>query len=338
MKRIIGTLLVLVAAAAAAQDATVTYLEGDVDIRTRAGSTYPADFGDELASGDRVITYRAAEAEIDLAAGGVVTVSPDTVFIIGSEAASGGRRTSRLSAAVGSFAFRFNVAVGNEPRVGSTTSVAGVRGTELRIYAGSDGTTRFEVIEGLVDVRDGGRTVSLGADQGVEVRPGRGPTNVFAFLEQPIDYSVWNAGLVEDFLDDPLPALRGVAAEMDDLMDEIERRGPEVDALHAEYERQRDRLSGILEEEGEAARDAFVEETLGPARIAARVAYLDFRFIVLSALSLDQYVVSRLAAEMQAEYFLSPDDQEYDRFVAELEALRDRYAAVVEPRLSPTDI
>lgn len=335
------TSLIVVAVLAAvpviAQEATITYLEGFVDIRTEAGAVFPADFGDALDGGDRVITERTGEAELELADGGVVRVAPNTVFIVGSSTGSSGERTSRLSAAVGSFAFRFSAAVGNEPQIGSTTSVAGVRGTEVRVYAASDGTTRYEVIEGLIEITEGGETLTVGADEGVEIAAGRAPGSVFAFLEQPIDYGVWNAGLVDGFLADPLPALRGVATEMNEIIDEIERLSPEIDALFAELEAERARLPEIEAEEGREARERYFLEVVTPLRILVRERYIDFRFIVLSALSLDQYVVSRLAAEMEASFFLSPDAVLYRQFVDELDELRARYEAVVVPRLSPTD-
>jgi hypothetical protein len=339
MKRLIPFLLtLLVAGSLTAQDATITFLDGFVDIRKESGSQYPADFGDQLESGDRVITRRNAEAELELTDGGIVTVAPDTVFIIGSSSRPTGERTTRLSAAVGSFAFKFNAVVGNEPQVGSTTAVAGVRGTEVVVYAGSDGTTRFEVIEGVVELQDTGEPVSLTAAQGVEVAPGRGPSSVFAFLERPIDYGVWNAGLVSGFLDDPLPALRGVASEMRDILAEIERRAPGVEALLAESEEATARLDAIEEEDGRDARQKYFAETVMPLREQARVAFIDLRFLVLSALSLDQYVISRLAAEMDAAYILTPAAPVLADFQRELTSVRSDYEATVTRFLVPADL
>ena len=338
MKRLMPILLFLLAASLFAQDATVTYLDGIVDIRKESGATYPADFGDELQAGDRVVTGRGAEAELELAAGGLVTVRPDTVFLIGSSTRPDGEQTSRLSTAVGSFAFKFNAVLGNEPQIGSTTAAAGVRGTEVVVYAGSDGTTRFEVIEGLVEIGEGEESVTLGAEEGVEVTPGRGPSNVFAFLEQPIDYGVWNAGLVDGFLDAPLPALRGVAAEMRDIIAEIKRRGPAVEGLLGRSEAETERMNEIGEEDGQEAREEYFAETVMPLRREARAAFVDLRFIVLSALSLDQYVVSRLAAEMEAAYFLEPDAPVLQEFREELAALRSEYEATVTSYLVAADL
>lgn len=338
MKRLMPIVLFLLAASLFAQDATVTYLDGIVDIRKESGATYPADFGDELQAGDRVVTGRGAEAELELAAGGLVTVRPDTVFLIGSSTRPDGEQTSRLSTAVGSFAFKFNAVLGNEPQIGSTTAAAGVRGTEVVVYAASDGTTRFEVIEGLVEIGEGEESVILGSEEGVEVTPGRGPSNVFAFLEQPIDYGVWNAGLVDGFLDAPLPALRGVAAEMRDIIAEIERRGPAVEALYDRAAAETEKLDEVEEDSGQEAREEYFANTVMPAREQARLAYIEFRFIVLSALSLDQYVVSRLAAEMQASYFFEPDAGVVQQFGEELVALRSEYEAAVVPHLVPSDL
>lgn len=340
MNRFALVFFVLVTALLPAQDATVVYVAGDVDVRTEGGFTFPADFGDELDSGDRVITKRVGEAELELTTGGTVNVSRDTVFIIGSTKGVTGEPVSRVAAAVGSFSFRFSAAVGNEPRIGSTTSVAGVRGTEVRVYVGSDGTTRYEVLEGIIEIEDAARRVTLGPEQGIEITPGAGvgPQNVFAFLERPIDYGVWNAGLVEAFLADPLPSLRGIAAEMQDLLDEIRRRAPEVEALLALSAEEGARLDEIEEADGLEARQEHFREVVMPARRAARAAFVDLRFVVLSALSLDQHILSRLAAEVEARSFFDPESRVIDEFRSDLAAIRSEYESVVVPWLVSSDL
>ncbi|MFW5776614.1 MAG: hypothetical protein ACOCZB_04925, partial [Spirochaetota bacterium] len=160
----------------------------------------------------------------------------------------------------------------------------------------------------------------------------------FAFLEQPIDYGVWNAGLVDGFLDDPLPALRGVAAEMREIIAEIERRAPGVEGLLERSEAETRKMNEIGEEDGQEAREEYFAQTVMPLRREARAAFVDLRFVVLSALSLDQYVVSRLAAEMEAAYFLEPDAPVLHEFREELAELRAEYEAVVTPYLVAADL
>ena len=324
------------AAGAAAQDATVTFVDGGVDIRTEAGVVRRADFGSGVNGGDRIITDRRGEAELDLAAGGTVRVAPDTVFIVSGTPS--GQTQSRVAAAVGSFSFRFRAAAGNEPRVGSTTSVAGVRGTELVVYVASDGTTRYEVIEGRVEIDSDGRTVALGPNDGVEVRPGRRPGQVFSFLERPIDYAVWNSGLIDEFLSSPVDSIRGLAAEMHALIDEVERRAPQSDAMSEEARRARVRLDEIREKDGDDAAEKHFTDVLTPLRIAARAEFVSFRFVVLSALSLDQYILSRLAAEIEAAYFFDADASVLREFRAVLNDVRARYERIVVPRLVPSDV
>lgn len=133
MRRVLVVMVLCVAAVTWAQDATVSFVDGFVDIRTESGAEFPATFGSELELGDRVITERNSFAELELISGGVVEVDSDTVFILGTGEDASGQPQSRVAAAVGSFAFRFNAAVGNEPLIGSTTSAGGVRGTEVRV-------------------------------------------------------------------------------------------------------------------------------------------------------------------------------------------------------------
>ncbi len=340
MKRgvVILVVMLLGAGAVSGTDATVTYVEGDVEIRTESGTSSAADFGDELETGDRVITGRTGEAELRLAGGGVVNIGPDTVFLIGSTIDRDGEPQSRLAAAVGSFLFRVSVVLGIEPRVGSTTSVAGVRGTEVRVSVASDGTTRYEVIEGLVDIEDPLRHVTLAAAQGVEITPGVGAGNVFAFLDRPIDYGVWNAGLVEGFLANPVHTLRGIAAEMQDILDEIRRRGPQVETLLERVREENEKLAGIEAEQGLEARQEYFQTTVMPMRLRARSAYVYLRFVVLSALSLDQHILSRLAAEMEAAHFLDPQNNALVEFRRELASIRTEYEEVAIPWLVPSDL
>lgn len=335
MRRVLILLLLLVAAFASAQDATVSFVDGIVDIRTESGAEFPATFGSELDLGDRVITERGSFAELELTSGGVVEVDSDTVFILGTGEDASGQPQRRVAAAIGSFAFRFNAAVGDEPQIGSTTSAGGVRGTEVRVYAASDGTTRYEVIEGLLEVEENGRMVSLGPNDAVEVRAGQAPSPVFSFLEQPIDYGAWNASLVDDFLADPLATLDGIAAEMYALIDEIERRVPVYEELRENAEEENETMRAI---EDETEREEYFETTVMTARRTARAEFVDLRFVVLSALSLDQFVVSRLAAEMEAAYFTNPGDSTVVEFLTEVSLIREAYSEVVEPWILPSDL
>jgi len=335
MKRTLVLSLLFVAALSFAQDATVSFVDGFVDVRTQSGQQFPADFGTDLDIGDRVITEGRSFAELELASGGVIEIDSDTVFILGTGTDRSGQPQSRMAAAVGSFAFRFNAALGNEPQIGSTTSAGGVRGTEVRVYAASDGTTRYEVIEGLLEVQEGGRTVQVRPDEAVEVRAGQAPTAVFSFLEQPIDYGIWNAGLVDDFLSDPLSTLTGIGDEMNDLIDEIERRAPI-------YEELRDVAAQASEDvreiEDDDDRDAFFNDVVLAAREVARQEFVSMRFVVLSALSLEQYVLSRLAAEIEAVYFASEPDALYVSFMEELAEIRASFESSVVPWLVPSDL
>jgi hypothetical protein len=133
----------------AAQEAEVTYLEGYPELKTQGGSRFELRFGDVLESGDSVITGSTDYAELEQGGANVIQVNENTVFTL-RQVERGGRTETVFSSAAGSVAYRFNQVTGREPRIATATAAAGVRGTELTVYAGADGTSLFAVRSGEV--------------------------------------------------------------------------------------------------------------------------------------------------------------------------------------------
>ncbi|MFW5729494.1 MAG: hypothetical protein ACOCYG_07500, partial [Spirochaetota bacterium] len=119
------------------QSAKVVYLEGFPEIYPAGGSTYVADFGDQVGIGDSVVTGSSDYVELEHRVGEFIKVSPDTVFSL-REVQRGEDKETVLSAATGQVAFRFDRITGKEPMLGSPSVAAGVRGTEVTVYAGDD--------------------------------------------------------------------------------------------------------------------------------------------------------------------------------------------------------
>ncbi|TVR67919.1 MAG: hypothetical protein EA427_11950, partial [Spirochaetaceae bacterium] len=185
-------LLLAMAVAVPADDAAVTYLEGEPEVRTAGGRTDWLDFGSTVRPGDSVVTGRFDFVELQQGGAATIRVNADTVFTI-REVDRAGQRETVMSNSVGSVSYRFQRVTGRaEPRVGTATTVAGVRGTELTIYAGADGSSLFLVESGLVEVSSAGRSVELAANQAVEVAVGREPGAVFEWKGRELDFSSWN--------------------------------------------------------------------------------------------------------------------------------------------------
>ncbi|TVQ36359.1 MAG: hypothetical protein EA384_14460, partial [Spirochaetaceae bacterium] len=122
------------------QDAGVVYLEGWPSLRS-GGATRELDFGLAVRPGDSVLTGRRDYVELDQD-GNSIRINADTVFTL-REIERDGRRETVMTNTVGSVAYRFQTLAGRRQQVGTATAVAGVRGTEFTVYAGSDGSSLF---------------------------------------------------------------------------------------------------------------------------------------------------------------------------------------------------
>lgn len=331
-------LFVLPTTAAAQDEAEVVFVDGYVDIRLESGATYPADFGELLQTGDSVITEDGS-AELDLETGGTVRVAPQTVFTLRSITDPEGATQRILSTSIGRIAFRFQRLVGSrEPAVGTTAAVAGVRGTEIEVYAGVDGSSLFLVQSGEIAVESAGTTVVIGADTGVEVQPNQPPGEPFDALERAISFEEWNAGRLEAFLANPAASVADLGGRMDAYIEQIAALEPLVAQAREQLESERAKLDTIEEKEGREARTTHYEQVVVPLQIEAQRLYVNLRFYARSALSLRRFVLGRLNLIMMANYWDRPDGTEFVEFVNAYEQVLARYEQSVVPHLEPFDI
>ncbi|MFW5715520.1 MAG: FecR family protein, partial [bacterium] len=233
-------------------DAQMVYREGRVDIDRRGGDRIEAYIGDEVRGGDSVITGRDGFAELERGDYSTITVEPDTVFTVDTVGETGQERDV-LRCTLGSISYRFDrIAGAREPRITTPSAAAGVRGTELTVAAGEDGSSLFVVQSGRVDVEAEGKTVSLDPEEGVEVRPGEQPGEKFEVKHGKLDYSDWRQERRDDFLNNPVAAVKGLERRFDGFVEQINQIAPVYEELKSKLEEEKEKLRSLDENEQQA--------------------------------------------------------------------------------------
>lgn len=339
MKRLLIVLAILAAGAAlTAQEATVVYIDGWVDIRDTSGRLAEAWEGDAVASGESVITGEASFAELEKQNNAaIIRISPDTVFTLEEIAEESGKREV-MRCALGSVEFKFNRLLGLEPRIATPSVVAGVRGTEFTVFAGVDGSTLIGVTSGEVEVTASGESVSLYPDEGVEVLPGSPPGEKFPLLRGSIDYSEWNAQRYEKFQADPVAALRRLGVELEEHIAKLDEIVPMYRANKAELDRLREDLKKMRDAgRDDEAKDFYTNE-VAPVEKASFIAINNIRYYSLGAISLRRYLLSPRYVDMKMRLITAPGDTEVLGFLDLYNELIERYSSSVSPWLVEADI
>lgn len=329
-----GLLTLLATGTIVAQDTSVVFLDGFPELRAAGGDTFELDFGDTVEQGDSVVTGRGDFVELQQGEGTTIRVEPDTVFTLREVEEAGGRRTV-MTNAVGEVRYRFNRISGREPRVGSAAVVAGIRGTELTIYAGSDGSTLFLVDSGLVEVTSAGETVELSEAQAVEVGAGQPPGEVFEWRGRELDFSSWDQSRLDEFVDEPARSVELLLSRLEEFAQGYEEYRGLWEELSAEFETVLEEFRALEDEE---EREQFRQEELFPLRDLTTTQALNYRYYALSALSLRRYVLGRMYMTMKTLTIMDSDNEEFQSFLQEYEAFLDLYEQRITPGLVPADI
>jgi hypothetical protein len=330
-------LLVLTATLLPAQDAEVAYLEGFPELKTGGGSRFELDFGDLVEAGDSVITGPTDYAELERGAGNTIRVNENTVFTL-QQIERDGRTETVLQNTVGSVSYRFNQVTGREPSIGTASAVAGVRGTELTVYAGDDGTSLFAVDSGLVDVEAEGETVSLSQNEAVEIAPGQAPGEKFEWLGEELDFSTWNEDRLDAFLEDPLEGLVRIERRMEFFAEQMEETYAAYRTSRDEQLRLREEIGRLQETADDETVQRFREESLVPVSERTATLVLNYRYYALSALSMRRYVLGKLYMQMKTRYIARLESPVFGDFVRVYNAILAEYEERIVPRLVEADI
>ena len=337
MKHIlIISFLTIISIAVFAQDADLVFVDGWVDINS-AGATFEAFPGDSLKAGDSVITGEDSYAELEQKDLSSITVKPDSIFTIREIETDRGKETV-LATTVGSVSFKFGKLLGTEPRIATPSMVAGIRGTELTVYAGEDGSTLIAVNSGLVSVESEGSTVDLAKDEGVEVRPGEAPGEKFSLLGREMDFASWNKEKYESLIANPIEGLDRLGNQLDGFVGKIDDLDGLLTELKLEKENLKKEWQKILDEQGKEKGKIFFNENVHPLDLKTGPLFLNIRYYSLSSLSFRRFILGGLYLDMKARYILDVNNKEYQEFLSMYKNVMNIFEESVVPFLGSNDI
>jgi len=331
-----AALMLLGSLALQAVPTDVTYAEGEATIKSKAGKQQEASIGDVMNTGDTVRTGTAGLVELDQK-GITLKLSPNTVLTL-MERERGGGASPVLSVALGSLKLRFDKLTGKEPMIRTNGATGGVRGTELSVFSGADGSTLFVVDSGEVRVEAGGESVDLAAEEAVEVRLGQAPGGKFTVHRDQVDYAKWNEDKRAAMLADPAAAMTGIEIAMASYIKDVEQ----YDALFKEYSAkladERAARVKITEAKGKGEGERYENEVVFPLMNQTSALGLNLRYSTLAALSLRRYVGGRLYLFLKAKYIARPDEAEWTGFLSRFNALLSDFEKSIAPHLVEADI
>jgi len=322
--------------AAYGQNADLVYVDGWVDIKS-GGEIFEAFPGDSLRAGDSVITGSDSIAELEQRDLSTIIVKSDSIFTIREIETDTGKETV-LSTTVGSVSFKFGQLFGKEPQIATPSMVAGIRGTELTVYAGEDGSTLIAVDSGLVTVESQGVSVDLAKDEGVEVLPGEVPGEKFSLLGRELDFSSWNAEKYDVLMADPVAGLVRFGNQLDGFVGDIRgvEHTREINAQKKEI--LLEKMEQLKESDGEEKAKVFHKEYIEPLVLIEAPMYLNIRYHTLSALSFRRYIMGKFYLEMKSKYIFDAGNSEYTEFLAIYNRILNDFEIYIVPYMNPRDL
>jgi hypothetical protein len=250
----------------------------------------------------------------------------------------GGTKTGVVAVILGSVKMRYDKLTGQEPRMQTASCSAGVRGTELTVYAGADGSSLFAVESGLVEVEAEGKTVELAAGEGVEVKPGEPPGEKFKVQTNLMDYSAWNEAKIGAMTADPAAAIRAIQDQMTSYVKSVESFKAYYKEYSARLAEERQKAIDMVAVKGKEETKKYEQEVVFPLTLQTSSLYLNMRFYSLAALSLRRYVAGRMYVLMKSRYVGRAEDAAYAEFITGYENLLDVFEQFIVPHLVAADI
>jgi hypothetical protein len=318
--------------------AEAVFTEGKVDRKNASGKLSELEIGDKLSFGESVITGKASSAELKLSSGtSSIKIRPNTVFTIG-ERGTGPDRQTVLQTVVGQAAMKFERLGTKEPLVGTSSCIAGVRGTEVEILAAMDGTSVIAVRSGAVRLESGGESVDLAANEAVEVRPGQAPGPKFAWIGKELDFSAWDKGKLEGYLADPVASAAKVGEQLAFYRASMDALIPELAKQKAAYDDAYARLKELVDAKKDDEAQKLREAEVFPLMQAQGTLILNIRYYALTALSLRRYVLGGMYVELKTRHPKGAEDPAFAPFLAVYSKLLADFETGIVPQLVEADI
>lgn len=340
MRLLIAAALLLTACAALpvfGQEAQVVYLQGTVNIKSASGALAPADFGSPVNPGDTVITGRDGTAQVQEGNVNTITLSPNSVFTLQRQIVDQ-KPQPVLTTVLGSITFKLQRVGGFEPGIATMSTLAGARGTELTVFAGSDGSTLIAVASGVVDVQSQGRTVSLNQDEAVQVNAGMPPGEKFKILHGQLNFSEWNQGREEAIASNPIAALDAASRQLDDIITSLEKVAPQYEELHAKLLAARAKQKEILDKQGKDAATEFYKSDVNPLEVQTSNTFLNVRYWSLSALSFRQFVLGGIYLREKTAQLTGTATDDHQAFLARFRSITESFDRMAAQYLSKLDV
>lgn len=314
MKRPVASLALLLAAAALfAVTTKVVDTEGQATARRAAGATEKVAIGKSYATGDSIRTGKDGMVELSQA-GLTIRIGPSTVFTL-LEKEVDGKPKGVLAVTLGTVKMKYDLLTGSEPLIQSASAVAGVRGTELTVWAGSDGASQIIVDSGLVTVEAFGKSVELGPSEAVVVLNGEQPGDKFVVHREVLNHGEWDAGRVAALLADPLLALARMNERLAYYAEGVAGYYGRYLDVAARLKAEREQAVKVGAEQGKDAQQAWDREHVRPLLLEHSALVLNYRYFGLAALDMRRFVGSRMYLLLKAQYLAASDDPTWRTFL-----------------------
>jgi hypothetical protein len=336
MKQTLAVLsLLLVAAGLFAITAKVVDADGPASAQLRSGKTEKVAIGRTYTTGDSIRTGKGGLVELSQE-GLTIRIMSSTVFTL-LEREQAGKQKGVLAATFGSVKMKYDRLTGTEPLIQSVGCIAGVRGTELTVWAGTDGASRLIVDSGLVSVEAYGKTVELGPDDAVEVINGQQPGDKFKVQRGLIDHAKWDAARIEAMLEDPVGAVDGLRERLAYYASNARSFRDDYEKSMTRLDTERQQVKAVEKEKGLEAAKAYEREHVAPLLQPTRNLFLNARYFLLAGFSMRRFVGSRVYLLLKTVHM---DDPEHPAWMGFLEGYRtflDYYESQIAPFLVDAD-
>jgi hypothetical protein len=336
MKRSIATMVLLLAAAGLfAITAKVVDTEGQATVRLATGKTEKVAIGKSYSTGDSIRTGKDGMVELSQS-GLTIRVGLSTVFTL-LEKEMDGRPKGVLAVTLGTVKMKYDRLTGSEPMIQSAGCAAGVRGTELTVWAGSDGATRFIVDSGLVSVEAYGKSVDLGPDEAVEVINGQPPGDKFVVQRGLIDHAKWDQGRIEALLADPVAGVDGLRERLAYYADNARAFRADYESSKARLDAERQQVKAVEKEKGLEAAQAYEKEHVASLITPTKNLFLNARYFLLAGFSMRRFVGSRMYLLLKSAYLDDPGNPDWTAFLERYERFLGQYESQIAPFLVDAD-